>query len=70
MTRDSSPTRRDLAIVACIALASILVAAPGVHVFERWLARTPAVLVSHGLALAGLAVAVLEWRRRRTRRAA
>ena len=68
MTREPSSSSRDRAIVACIALVSILVAAPGVHVFEWWLARTPAVLVSHGIALLGLAAAVVEWRRRRVRR--
>ena len=49
------------------ALLGLLTATPGVHLFERWLAPTPAILVSHGLALALVGVAVVQWRARRAR---
>jgi hypothetical protein len=57
------PTHRDRLVVPAIALASILVAAPGVHLFELWLPPRPAIVVSHGLALLGLALAAYRWRR-------
>jgi hypothetical protein len=61
--------RRHLA-PAGTALLGVLTATPGVHLFERWLAQTPAILVSHGLALGLLALAVAQWRAGRTRAAA
>lgn len=60
-------TVRDRLVVLSVALASTLVAAPGVHAFELWLSPRAAFIVSHGLALLGLALAAREWRRRRVR---
>ena len=63
MPRPAAP-RRDRLVVLAMAIASLLVAAPGVHLFERWLPERPAIVVSHGLALLGLALAAYRWRRR------
>jgi hypothetical protein len=52
------------------ALLGVLTATPGVHLFERWLAPMPAILVSHGLALGLLGLAVAQWRAGRARAAA
>lgn len=57
------PIRRARIVALTTALASVLVAAPGVHLFERWLRPRPAIVVSHGLALVGLALAAYRWRR-------
>ena len=54
-----SRTRWPLVVAA---VASILVAAPGVHAFELVLPHLPAVLVSHGIAVAGLVVTWRRWR--------
>ena len=61
---------RDRLAVAGLALAAVLCATPGVHLAERWLRHGPAVLVSHGLAVLGLALAAAQWRARRARTAA
>lgn len=60
-------TRTDWFVILGIAVASVLCAAPGVHLFELWMAPRPALLISHGLAVVGLAVAVWQWRIRRRR---
>jgi hypothetical protein len=44
-----------------LALLAVLIATPGVHVAERWLARPAAIWVSHGLALGLLAVVLWRW---------
>jgi hypothetical protein len=43
----------------------VLIAAPGVHLFERWLTPAPAVWISHGLAVGTLALLAWRWRMRR-----
>jgi hypothetical protein len=53
---------------AALALLAILVAAPGVHLFELWLDPRSALWVSHGLALALLTVVVWRWRAARAAR--
>jgi putative Ca2+/H+ antiporter (TMEM165/GDT1 family) len=55
-------TRRDRAVVLGAGLAGVLCATPGVHLAELWLPRLPAVLVSHGVAVVLLGVAVRRWR--------
>ena len=57
---------------AALGLAGVLAAVPGVHAFEPWMTPRAAVLVSHGLAVALLAGALLLWRagRRTARQAA
>jgi hypothetical protein len=60
-------TPRDRVVVLGAALISVLVAAPGVHVFERWLSPRAAFIVSHGLALLGLGLTAWQWRVRRSR---
>lgn len=44
------------------AVLGLLTATPGVHLFERWLASPLAVVVSHGLAVVILGLAVVQWR--------
>ena len=51
-------------------LLAILVATPGVHLAERWLARPAAIWVSHGLAVCLLAAVTWRWRAARLRDAA
>jgi len=63
-------TARDRWIVAGLGILSVACATPGVHLAELWLRHEPAVLVSHGIALVGLAVTGWQWRSRRARRAA
>ena len=58
---------RDRWIVASLASLSVLSATPGVHLAALWLRHQPAVLVSHGLALVGLAMTGWQWRVRRAR---
>ena len=48
---------------ALAAVGAVLVAAPGVHVFERWLAPAPAVWVSHSIAVVLLALVAWRWLR-------
>ncbi len=45
-----------------LALLAILVAAPGVHLFELWLAPSAAFYLSHGLPLGLLVVVIWRWR--------
>jgi hypothetical protein len=54
---------RDRLRFALAAVGAVLVAAPGVHLFERWLAPAPATWVSHSLAVALLAVVAWRWLR-------
>lgn len=49
----------------CTGVLGVLAATPGVHLFERWLAPLPAVIVSHGIAVTMLGVAIWQWRVRR-----
>jgi hypothetical protein len=58
---------RDRFAVAALALVGILSAAPGVHLFELILRPLPAMLVSHGIAVALIGIAVYQWRVRRAR---
>lgn len=60
--------RRQLRYGA-LALAAILIAAPGVHLFELWLDHRMAVWTSHTLALGGLAVVAWRWRATRAKTA-
>ena len=53
---------RRYAVPAALCLVGLLTAVPGVHLFERWMASAPAVLVSHGLAAGLLGVALVRWR--------
>ena len=55
---------------ALLALLSIMIAAPGVHLFEAFLDHRVAFWLSHGLALAGLALTLWRWRATRSRLAA
>ena len=50
-----------------LAIAAVLIAAPGVHLFELWLAHTVAFWVSHLLALGVLALVGWRWRAARAR---
>ena len=54
---------------AALALLAVLVAAPGIHLFELWLPHPAALWVSHGLAVALLTVVVWRWRAARAARA-
>ena len=45
-----------------LALLAVLVAAPGVHLFELWLAPSAAFYLSHGLALCLVAAVIWRWR--------
>ena len=45
-----------------LAVAAVLIAAPGVHVFELWLNHAVAFWLSHVLALGSLAVVAWRWR--------
>ena len=54
---------------ALLALLSIMIAAPGIHVFEAFLDHRVAFWLSHGLALTGLALTVWRWRATRPRTA-
>jgi hypothetical protein len=63
-------TRRDRLIVAALALVGAVTAAPGVHLFERVLRPVAAIVVSHGIAVTLIAMAVYQWRVRRARAAA
>lgn len=67
MTVPNAPklTRRDWVVILGIALLATLCAAPGVHLFALWLSPLPALIVSHGLAVVGLAIAFWQWRSRR-----
>ena len=67
MPNAPQPTRRDWVIILGIALLAVLCAAPGVHLFALWLPPLPALLVSHGIAVVGLAIAFWQWRARRRR---
>jgi hypothetical protein len=58
---------RDWLAVGALAVVGILSAAPGVHLFERFLPPVPAIVVSHGIAVALLGTAVYQWRVRRAR---
>ena len=60
-------TPRDRLVVAALALVGIVTAAPGLHLFELILRPMPAIVVSHGIAVALLATAVYQWQVRRTR---
>ena len=60
-------TRRDWVTVITLAAIGILTAAPGVHVFEIFLPRMPATVVSHGIAAVLLGLAIYQWRVRRAR---
>lgn len=55
-------TGRSRLRYAALAIAAILIAAPGVHLFELWLDHTVAVWVSHTLAVAALAAVAWRWR--------
>ena len=59
-------TRRRTGLGA-LAVLAVLVAAPGVHLFERWLAPVPALWVSHGLAASLLVAVIWRWRAARRR---
>ena len=59
---------RDRWIVGGLGVLSVACATPGVHLAELWLRHEPAVLVSHGIALAGLAITAWQWRSRRAAR--
>lgn len=52
---------------AALAVLALLVAAPGVHLFELWLPGRVAVWVSHGLAAILLAVVGWRWAAARAR---
>ena len=58
---------RDRLGIAALVLVGILIAAPGVHLFELWMPHPRAFVISHGLALCILAVAVQRWRAQRAR---
>jgi protein-S-isoprenylcysteine O-methyltransferase Ste14 len=58
---------RDRIAVLAVTVISVLIAVPGVHLFEIWLPLQAARIVSHGLALLGLTSALWQWRRRRAR---
>ena len=62
------PTAANLRF-ALLALLSVLIAAPGVHLFEAFLDHRVAFWLSHGLALAGLALTFWRWRATRPRTA-
>jgi hypothetical protein len=53
-------TIRDRLRFGILALLALLVAAPGIHVFERWIPGRAAFWVSHGLA--ALLLALVAWR--------
>lgn len=55
-------TTRSQLRYGALALAAILIAAPGVHLFELWLDHPVAFWVSHTLAVAALAAVVWRWR--------
>jgi hypothetical protein len=56
---------RDRLRFGAAAVGAVLVAAPGVHLFERWLAPGPAIWVSHVAALGLLGVVAWRWMRSR-----
>lgn len=56
-------TTRDRLRFGTFALLSVLVAAPGNHLFELWLDHSVAIWLSHSLALLGLAATAWYWRR-------
>jgi hypothetical protein len=60
-------TTRDRLRFGTLALGAILVAAPGVHLFEVWLDHSTAVWVSHGLAIVLLVATFWRWRIARAR---
>jgi len=60
-------TRRRGYRFAALAVLAVLVAAPGVHLFERFLEPSAALWLSHGLALLLLGVAAWRWRATRAR---
>ena len=64
---DSRLSARDRWIVGGLGIASVACATPGVHLAELWMRHEPAVLVSHGIALVGLAITAWQWRSRRAR---
>ena len=53
---------------AALALVAILIAAPGVHLFELWLDHAVALWASHAVALGTLAAVAWRWRTTRPRR--
>ena len=55
-------TTRDRLRYSALAVGAVLIAAPGVHLFELWLDHTVAFWLSHGLALGSLAAVVWRWR--------
>lgn len=62
MSRVTRVGRSRAFAAAGTAALGVLTAVPGVHLFERWLAPSPAVIVSHGLAVVMLALAAAQWR--------
>jgi hypothetical protein len=60
---DRHPARTRI-VAAALVVAALLAAIPGSHLLELWLSRVPAIVVSHGLGLALLALAVQQWRAR------
>lgn len=60
-------TGRSRLRYGALALAAILIAAPGVHLFELWLAHPTAVWTSHTLALGALAAVAWRWRATRAK---
>ena len=60
-------TRRQNLRYGVLAVAAVLIAAPGVHVFELWLAHRVAFWVSHVLALGSLVMVAWRWRAARAR---
>jgi hypothetical protein len=52
---------RDQLRYGALAIGAVLIAAPGVHVFERWMDHATAFWVSHGLALGCLTVVGWRW---------
>ena len=54
-------TGRDQLRYGLLAIAAILIAAPGVHLFELWLDHRVAFWVSHGLAFGALALVAWRW---------
>jgi len=48
-----------------LVVLAIALALPGFHLLELYMARMPAMLISHGLALMALVAAVILWRRSR-----
>jgi glucose uptake protein GlcU len=69
LTGSTAAPGRGRAAPAGLGLLAVLTATPGVHLFERWMAPAPAVVVSHGLAVVILGLAVVQWRAGRRARA-